>query len=62
MTYNINEIWEYLIEQQIATEEELQLITDINGYNEQALNDVLYARTGYRDIEQIKEEDEDNDK
>lgn len=62
MTYNINEIWEYLIEQQIATEEELQLITDINGYNEQALNDVLYAKTGYRDIEQIKEEDEDNDK
>lgn len=61
MTYSINEIWEYLIEQQIATEEELQLITDINGYNEQALNDVLYARTGYRDIEQIKEEDEDND-
>lgn len=59
MTYSINEIWEYLIEQQIATEEELQLITDINGYNEQALNDVLYARTGYRDIEQIKEEEND---
>lgn len=52
-----NEIWEYIIEHEIATEKELQLITDINGYKEETLNDVLYARTGYRDIEQIKEED-----
>jgi hypothetical protein len=52
-----NEIWEYIIEHEIATEEELQLITDINGYKEETLNDVLYARTGYRNIEQLIEEE-----
>lgn len=55
-------IWQYLLSNDIATNEELQLITDINGYNEETLNDVLYARTGYRNIEQLMEEDgEDNE-
>jgi len=42
-------IWDYIIENQIATEEELKLITCINGYKEEALNAVIYARTGYHD-------------
>lgn len=54
--YNINEIWETIVEYGIATEEELRLVTSINGYNEEALNNVLYVRTGYRDIEQFMEE------
>ena len=49
-------IWQYLLSNDIANNEELQLITDINGYNEETLNDVLYARTGYRNIEQLMEE------
>ena len=48
-------IWDYIVEKQIATEEELKLITCINGYNEEALNDVIYARTGYHDMEQLTE-------
>jgi len=51
----IEDVWDYLVESQIATKEELTLITNINGYNEQSLNDVIYARTGYRDIEQLQE-------
>ena len=51
----INEYWEYLTENGIATEEELQLVTSINGYNEDTLNDVLYIRTGYRSIEQMED-------
>lgn len=51
--------WDYLIDNQIATEEELKLVTCINGYNEDSLLAVLYARTGYRNIEQIEGEDED---
>lgn len=51
----LEEIWEYLVEMEIATEEELSLVTDINGYNEETLNDVIYARTGYHDIEQYLE-------
>lgn len=52
----IEEIWDEIIEVGIVTESELQLITSINGYNIDTLNDVIYARTGYRDIEQLKEE------
>lgn len=43
-----------LVEYGIATENELQLITDINGFNESVLNDVLYCRTGYRDYNQFE--------
>ena len=53
-----NELWDLLIENSVATEEELQLVTAINGQNITALNDVLYVRTGYRDWEQFEEEGE----
>lgn len=53
---NLDELWNKIIEREIATEAELQLVTDINGYNEETLNDVIYARTGYRNIEQVEEE------
>lgn len=51
----INEFWEYLTDYRIATDEELRLITSINGYNEETLNDVLYVRTGYHSIDQMEE-------
>ena len=50
------ELWDLLIENNVATEKELQLITAINGQNITTLNDVLYVRTGYRDWEQFEEE------
>jgi hypothetical protein len=50
-------IWVYLIDYNIATEEELKLVTCINGYNEDVLNDVIYAKTGYNSIEQLQNED-----
>lgn len=52
---NRNEIYDYLIENQIATQGELDLITNINGFNEETLNDVIYSKTGYRSIEQLLE-------
>ena len=52
---NTNEIYDYLIEYGIATENEISLVCSINGTNEESLNSILYSRTGYRDIEQIKE-------
>lgn len=58
MTYNDNDaarVWDYIINNGIATEDELQLVTDINGYSVDTLNDVLYARTGCRDIDQCGE-------
>lgn len=52
---NVDKIWEYLLEMEIATQEELKLITDINGYSEETLNNVIYARSGYHDLEQYTE-------
>ena len=49
-------IWNYLIENEIATEEELQLVTDVAGYSVRTLEAVIYARTGYNDLEQLEEE------
>jgi len=53
MESRINEIWDYLLENEIATKDELMLVTNINGFNEGALNDILYSKTGYRNIEQL---------
>ena len=52
----IQEMWNYLTGNQIATDEELNLVTQINGYNKQAMLDVLYAITGYNSFEQVKGE------
>lgn len=51
----VNELWDLILEYDIATYEELQLITNINGYSVDTLNDVIYARSGYHDIEQYIE-------
>ena len=56
MYNNLDYVWDRIIELDIATEEELSLVTAINGYNEEALNDIIYVRTGYRDIVQLMEE------
>ena len=53
---DINSMYETLIAYGIATEKELQLVIDIVGWNEQSLLDVLYARTGYRNLEQLLDE------
>ena len=50
----LSKAWDYIVERGIATEAELGLVTSINGYNIDTLNDVIYARTGYRDIEQME--------
>jgi len=53
--YTIEQAWDALIDQGIATETELHLITTINGYNMESLSAVLYARTAYRSFEQMEE-------
>ena len=51
----LDEQFNYLIENGICTEDEMKLVTSINGYNEESVNDILYVRTGYRDMEQYLE-------
>lgn len=48
----LNEIYNYLIEMEIVTEGEIELVTTINGYSEETLNDIIYVKSGYHDIEQ----------
>ena len=52
---DIAKLWDLIVEYGVATEEELQLVTSINGYSLEALIDVIYARTGYS-IEQFIED------
>lgn len=49
-------IYNDLIEIGVATDSELDLITDINGFNIDTLNDVIYVRTGFRTYEQLMED------
>ena len=57
----LEQTWDYIVESDIATDGELELVTKINGFNETSLNDVIYARTGMQDIEQLKGENENED-
>lgn len=51
----VNTLWDLIIEFNIATYGELELITNINGYSIETLNDVIYAKSGYRNIKQYIE-------
>ena len=52
--------WDFILENQIASEDALHLVTNINGYNMETLNDVLYSNTGYHDIKQLWDCEKEN--
>ena len=52
----LDELWDELVEVGLFTEAELDLLTNINGYNIETLNDAIYARYGYRDYDQMMNE------
>lgn len=47
-----NNLWEFLVENDIATDDEVKLVTQTAGLEEQTLLHILYVRTGFRSIEQ----------
>ena len=55
MDKEIAGLWDYIIEYNIASEDTLRVVTNINGYSIDTLNDVLYSVTGYRSLDQLKE-------
>lgn len=59
MIMSTEQMHDYLVECGIATEDEVSLVTSINGYNKESMEDILYSRTGYRDFDQLIEETED---
>ena len=48
--------WEYFTDYLNVSEETLKVVTAINGYNLETLEDVLYAVSGYRSFEQVENE------
>ena len=48
-----NAWYNFITENNIATEKEVNLVTDINGYSESTFLAIVYARTGYRSYEQL---------
>ena len=51
MMHDVDYLFSLLVELELFTEDELRLVTYINGYNLESLEDCLYARYGYRNIE-----------
>lgn len=50
---DVNEAWDKLEELGVS-EETLQVVTDINGYSVETLEDVLYTVEGYQSFDQLE--------
>lgn len=48
-------LWDFIVDNNIATEDEVRLVTDINGLSENTMTDIIYAKTGLRSYEQCTE-------
>ena len=53
-TITIEEMWDTLLNMGVS-EETLQTVTNINGYNEKSMTDILYSRFGYNNFEQLND-------
>ena len=49
-------LWDFIVDNNIATEDEVRLVSDINGFNDETMTDIIYARTLLRSYEQCKDE------
>ena len=55
MFNDVNEVYAYLVDNNLFTEDELNLVTCINGYTLETLNGCIYARYGYHSLEQMEQ-------
>jgi len=49
-------IWNMLVDLDVATNNEITLVTDINGYTTKTLLDIISARTGLQSLRQFVDE------
>ncbi len=47
--------WDFCLDNEIASEQELVLATKLKGFSWDTIMDVIFIRTGYNDIEQYVE-------
>jgi len=52
----VDDLWSYLVDNELFTDAEIQLVINMMGYSTETLNDAIYARYGYRDLDQLVEE------
>jgi len=57
----LQELWGYLIDSGLVTDQEIDLVVNINGYNLETLESILYVRSGYRSLDQIDDENDYNE-
>lgn len=53
MVKNVNDMFIELVESGLFGEDELTLITDINGYSVATLETCMYTRYGYTDLDEL---------
>lgn len=47
-----SKIYDFIVNNDIATSDEINLVTNISGYSVETLNAIIYCRTLYHDAEQ----------
>lgn len=57
----LDKMWETLEDVYGVSEETLQIVTSINGYNVNTMEEVLYAVAGLNSFDEDDEDDEDED-
>lgn len=55
MDQQIEKLWDLIVNYELTSEQSLQLVTRLNGYTLETMEDVLYALTGYHSYEQFME-------
>ena len=55
---NTETLYNYLVDNGIATEDEISLVTAILGESQETYEDILFARTGYRYFDQLEDFEE----
>ena len=53
MYFESNLIYDFILENELCTEAEVDMACDVGGFNQETLNYVIYRQTGYHDIEQL---------
>lgn len=54
---SVDEMWDTLMKYFSISEETLRIVTAINGNSESTMCDILYAVSGYRDFNQLFEDE-----
>lgn len=55
MNKELEKLWDLLVNYELASESTLQLVTRLNGYSLETMEDVLCALTGYHSYDQFME-------